>query len=120
MQLGLDIGQLAKRHGGMARLEEDFAAIIAVVFVAVEDVFEVEAGHGGHKQVGGFGAVGEGPDAVVASAVASGGGIVADDGGKAARLRDSWLLPFAYAVSLAGFLATYYTAHAVLFGTAIL
>jgi hypothetical protein len=47
-------------------------------------------------------------------------GIVADDGGKAARLRDSWLLPFAYAASLAGFLATYYVAHAALYGTAIL
>jgi hypothetical protein len=47
-------------------------------------------------------------------------GIVADDGGKAARLRDSWLLPFAYVASLAGFLATYYAVHAALFGTAIL
>jgi hypothetical protein len=47
-------------------------------------------------------------------------GIIADDGGKAARFRDSWLLPFAYAASLVGFLATYYTAHAVLFGTSIL
>ena len=32
-------------------------------------------------------------------------------------LRDSWLLPFAYAASLAGFLATYYVGHAALFGT---
>ncbi len=47
-------------------------------------------------------------------------GIVADDGGKAARLRNSWLLPFAYVASLAGFLATYYAVHAALFGTAIL
>jgi hypothetical protein len=47
-------------------------------------------------------------------------GIIADDGGKVARLRGSWLLPFAYAASLAGFLATYYTAHAALFGTKIL
>ena len=31
-------------------------------------------------------------------------GIVADDGGKTARLRELWLLPFAYAASLAGFL----------------
>jgi hypothetical protein len=46
--------------------------------------------------------------------------IAADDGGKAARLRDSWLLPFAYAASLAGFLATYYVGHAALFGTKIL
>ena len=35
-------------------------------------------------------------------------GIIADDGGKQARLRDSWLLPFAYAASLALFLAVYY------------
>jgi hypothetical protein len=47
-------------------------------------------------------------------------GIVADDGGKAARLRDSWLLPFAYVASLAGFLAVYYVGHAALYGTAIL
>ena len=46
--------------------------------------------------------------------------IVADDGGKPARLRNSWLLPFAYAASLAGFLATYYAGHAALFGTKIL
>jgi len=47
-------------------------------------------------------------------------GIIADDGGKTARLRDSALLPFGYAISLAAFLATYYAAHAALFGTAIL
>jgi hypothetical protein len=47
-------------------------------------------------------------------------GIVADDGGKAARVRDTALLPIGYAVSLAVFLATYYAAHAALFGTAIL
>jgi hypothetical protein len=47
-------------------------------------------------------------------------GIVADDGGKALRLRDSWLLPFGYASALAIFLATYYAAHAALFGTSIL
>lgn len=47
-------------------------------------------------------------------------GIIADDGGKAARLRDSWLLPVGYAVSLVLFLATYYAAHAALFGTSIL
>src|SRR6202042_481235 len=28
-------------------------------------------------------------------------GIIADDGGKTARLRDSWLLPFGYVASLA-------------------
>jgi len=47
-------------------------------------------------------------------------GIIADDGGKAWRLRDSWLLPLGYAASLAIFLASYYAAHAVLFGTTIL
>jgi hypothetical protein len=47
-------------------------------------------------------------------------GIIADDGGKPARSRDSALLPLGYAVSLVVFLATYYTAHAALFGTAIL
>ncbi|HUD85574.1 MAG TPA: hypothetical protein VMR17_03930 [Xanthobacteraceae bacterium] len=47
-------------------------------------------------------------------------GIVADDGGKAASLRDSWLIPFAYASSLVVFLATYYFAHAALFGTSVL
>jgi hypothetical protein len=46
--------------------------------------------------------------------------IIADDGGKAARLRDSWLLPIAYAASLAAFLATYYAGHAALYGTSIL
>ena len=35
-------------------------------------------------------------------------------------LRDSWLLPFGYAASLAVFLAAYYAGHAALFGTAIL
>src|SRR5271163_4626268 len=43
-------------------------------------------------------------------------GIIADDGGKTARLRDSALLPFGYAASLAVFLATYYGVHAALFG----
>jgi hypothetical protein len=47
-------------------------------------------------------------------------GIVADDAGVAVRLRHSWLIPFAYASSLAVFLATYYFAHAALFGTAVL
>jgi hypothetical protein len=47
-------------------------------------------------------------------------GILADDGGKPARLRDSWLLPFSYASSLAVFLMTYYVMHKVLFGTSIL
>jgi len=47
-------------------------------------------------------------------------GIIVDDGGKAARLRDSWLIPVAYAASLVAFLATYYAGHAALFGTTIL
>ena len=47
-------------------------------------------------------------------------GILADDGGKQARLRDSWLLPVAYAAALVLFLAVYYVGHAELFGTAIL
>ena len=48
------------------------------------------------------------------------GAIIADDAGETARLRDSWLLPVGYAASLAVFLATYYAAHAALFGTSIL
>jgi hypothetical protein len=47
-------------------------------------------------------------------------GIIADDGGKPARLRDSWLVPFGYAASLAVVLATYYGVHAALYGTTIL
>jgi hypothetical protein len=47
-------------------------------------------------------------------------GILADDGGKQARLRDSWLLPAAYAASLVLFMAVYYVGHAELFGTSIL
>jgi hypothetical protein len=47
-------------------------------------------------------------------------GIIADDAGKPAKVRDSWLIPVAYASSLAIFLATYYFAHAALFGTTVL
>jgi hypothetical protein len=47
-------------------------------------------------------------------------GIIADDAGKTVRLRDSWLIPVAYAASLVLFLATYYFTHAELFGTSIL
>ena len=47
-------------------------------------------------------------------------GLIADDGGKEARLRDSIVLPFAYVASLALFLATYYVGHAALFGTTIM
>lgn len=45
--------------------------------------------------------------------------IIADGGGKAALVRFPWLVPFGYASALAGFLAVYYLAHALLFGTAI-
>ena len=47
-------------------------------------------------------------------------GIIVDDGGKPARIRDFWLIPAAYAASLALFLATYYIVHAELFGTTVL
>jgi hypothetical protein len=47
-------------------------------------------------------------------------GVIADDGGRAVTLRDSWLLPFTYASSLAIVLATYYFGHAALFGTTVL
>jgi hypothetical protein len=47
-------------------------------------------------------------------------GIIVDDGGRPARVRDSWTLPVGYAASLVAFLATYYAAHAALFGTKIL
>jgi len=46
--------------------------------------------------------------------------IIADDGGRQARLRDNVVLPLGYAVALALFLATYYLGHAELFGTGIL
>ena len=39
-------------------------------------------------------------------------GIIVDDGGKPARIRDFWLMPAAYVASLALFLATYYMVHA--------
>jgi hypothetical protein len=47
-------------------------------------------------------------------------GIIADSGGKPARVRDFWLMPASYAASLALFLATYYLVHAQLFGTTVL
>jgi hypothetical protein len=47
-------------------------------------------------------------------------GIMVDDGGKPARVRDFWLMPAAYVASLALFLATYYIIHADLFGTTAL
>jgi hypothetical protein len=47
-------------------------------------------------------------------------GIAVDDGGKPARIRDFWLMPAAYVVSLALFLGTYYMVHAEMFGTTVL
>jgi hypothetical protein len=47
-------------------------------------------------------------------------GIVVDDGGKPARIRDFWLMPAAYVASLALFLGTYYMVHAEMFGTTVL
>jgi hypothetical protein len=46
--------------------------------------------------------------------------IVADDGGRPARLRDTVVLPLGYVAALVLFLAAYYVGHAELFGTAIL
>ncbi|HXW49525.1 MAG TPA: hypothetical protein VEK31_08795, partial [Xanthobacteraceae bacterium] len=46
--------------------------------------------------------------------------IIADDARAPARFRDCWLVPVGYAASLFVFLATYYVAHAELFGTTIL
>src|SRR5215469_6404584 len=79
VQLGLDIGQLTKRHGGVARLEENFAAVIAVVLVAIEDVLEIKAGHARHEQIGWLGAMFQTPEAIVAGAMVACGGIVTDD-----------------------------------------
>jgi len=47
-------------------------------------------------------------------------GIIADNGGKPASVRDFWLMPAAYAASLVLFLATYYMVRAQLFGTTVL
>jgi hypothetical protein len=46
-------------------------------------------------------------------------GIIADDGGKPAHVRDSALLPIAYAASLVVVLLAYYGVHAAMFGTSI-
>jgi hypothetical protein len=45
--------------------------------------------------------------------------IVADNGGKAALVRYPWLVPAAYGGALSAFLAVYYLAHTVLFGTSL-
>jgi hypothetical protein len=45
--------------------------------------------------------------------------IIADDDGKKALVRYPWLAPVGYASALSLFLATYYVAHAVIFGTSL-
>jgi hypothetical protein len=45
--------------------------------------------------------------------------LIADDGGKKALVRYPWLMPVSYGSALALFLAFYYVAHAVLFGTSL-
>ena len=45
--------------------------------------------------------------------------IIADNGSKAALVRYPWLVPAAYAGTLSLFLAIYYVAHTLLFGTSI-
>jgi hypothetical protein len=45
--------------------------------------------------------------------------VLADNGGKAAMVRYPWLVPAAYAGALSAFLAVYYVAHTLLFGTSI-
>lgn len=45
--------------------------------------------------------------------------IIADDGGKKALVRYPYLMPVGYAAALGLFLAVYYGAHAVLFGTSL-
>lgn len=47
-------------------------------------------------------------------------GIIADDQAPQVRLRNSWLIPVAYAASLTLFLAVYYFGHEALFGTSVL
>lgn len=45
--------------------------------------------------------------------------IIADNHSEAVKLRHIWLAPIGYASALSGFLAIYYVAHAMLFGTSI-
>jgi hypothetical protein len=45
--------------------------------------------------------------------------IIADDRARVTLPRHQWLIPVAYASVLGGFLAVYYVAHAILFGTSI-
>jgi hypothetical protein len=44
---------------------------------------------------------------------------IADNGGKTVLVRYPWLSPVAYASALSGFLAIYYAAHTLLFGTSM-
>jgi hypothetical protein len=44
---------------------------------------------------------------------------IADNGGKTVLVRYPWLSPVAYAAALSGFLAIYYVAHTLLFGTSM-
>jgi hypothetical protein len=45
--------------------------------------------------------------------------IIADNHAQAVKLRHTWLAPIGYASALGAFLAVYYVAHALLFGTSI-
>jgi hypothetical protein len=45
--------------------------------------------------------------------------VIADNGGKVALARYPWLVPAAYAGALSAFLAVYYMAHTLLFGTSM-
>lgn len=45
--------------------------------------------------------------------------VIADDGGKKALVRYPWLAPVGYAASVGLFLAIYYGAHALIFGTSL-
>ena len=45
--------------------------------------------------------------------------VIADNGGQTALVRYPWLTPVAYASALSVFIATYYVAHTLLFGTSL-
>src|SRR5437879_570910 len=80
MQLGLLIGKPLELNPCISRLKEDLPALVAVTFVAVEDVLEVQTGDGRHEQISWLGLVNEAPDAVVACPVIAGGRVVTDHG----------------------------------------
>jgi hypothetical protein len=46
-------------------------------------------------------------------------GIIADNAGEARLVRYPWLVPAAYTFAISAFLASYYLAHAVLYGTSL-